>query len=1398
MVLLIIITLSVPAVQTIIANKVTQRLNNDYGTDIYINRLGLNWKGEVDMREVYIADHHQDTLIYAKTLRTNILSVKNLIEGDLDFGIVALTQAKFYYKTYKGEENDNISVFADKFNSDSPRESSKPFELFANNVTLSDSRVKIIDENLEKPEIFNLTKININTNDLKISGPEVSTDIKQLSLKAKRGFEINNLKTDFLYNRESLNLLGLKLLTEQSTINGEIKLSFDPEKGLSDFSNNVTISAHLEDTQISTNDLNSFYNEFVKNKIINVNGDINGTLNNFKFNNAHIKTNGINLVGDFNFKNLLKKGEDFIIQANAHTITTSSTALRRFMPRVIGDVLPKEIIYLGAIKFKGNTTITKKTFSTNSTLSSSLGYAKTNLKINDINNPEKANYVGEILLTNFNLGMLAKSEKLGTVTTDIRVEGVGFTQESVNTKITGTISSFIYENYDYKNITLSGSLEHPLFDGELTINDPNLKLDFKGLVDVSKEMNQFDFEADVDYAELYQLNLVQRDSVSVFAGKIIMKMQGSNIDNTQGSITFKETFYQNETNDFYFNDFNVLSQKEGIKRAIKINSPDIITGSITGEFLLEDIPYLFKNGIGRGYANYIPTEVTSNQYIDYNFQVYNKIIEVFVPEIQFGDNTRIKGSVYSDETKFKLDFRSPEILIFDNYLSKVNFQVDNNNPLYNTYISIDSLYNGVYNLKDVNFINKTLNDTLYIQSTFSGGEKKEDLFDLSLYHTIDSDGNSVVGVKKSTITYKEKEWYLNKNNNNLNKIVFDNEFKKIQFDSIVLNHNNEYIQFAGSANDNTHKNLQVQFRDVNIGNITPKVDSLLLKGNVNGELNINQKDGLYFPDSTVKIDNISVNDVEYGDLDIRFQGNNDLTFYDIIASLTHENVKSFNAVGNIDVSPKKPKIQLNIDLNDLNLMAVSPFGGGVVSNIRGLISGSAQITGNVSAPDILGNFVLKNSGLKVPYLNVDFDLDNRTNLIATKGKIEILSTQITDTKFNTVGTLSGNATHNDFEDWKLDLNVTTDNLVVLDTKLEEDKLFYGTAFISGKADIIGPVDELIINVVATTEKNTSFKIPLSDTESIGDDSFIKFLSPKEKEARLRGEELIYEDLTGLTLNFELDINRNAEVEVVIDQVSKSAIRGRGAGTLLLEINTLGKFNMWGDFIVYEGFYDFRYGKIIKKEIEVERDGTITWDGLPSKAELNLKAIYKTKANPSALLDDPTINRKIPVEVMIDLSEDISQPELTFDIGFPEVSSTVKSELEYKLQTQEEREKQALFLITTDSFISDAAGQSAISGTLTGGINALLAEVLSDEDALINISPYYDMGVDTIELETEDEIGVQFSSQLSERIMVNGKVGIPVGGINDSRVAGDVEVNGLLMMMEVYVLSFLIDKQNYNL
>ncbi len=1377
--LLLIILLSIPAVQTFIAKKVTDDINETYGTNINIHRLGLNWKGEVDIREIYIADHHNDTLIFAKSLQTNILSIPNLIKGDLDFGKVRFTDTKLYIKTYEGEKDDNMYVFTQKFETGEPPEDPKPFHLAAGSVSLSNTRVRLIDENNENPEVFDFSNLNLSASDFLIEGPVITAGVNALSFDSTDGYSVTDMSAQFSYTEEALTLNSLDLHTLGSNIKGDISLGYG-EEGMSDFENNVVITAKFEDTRIATDDLNSFYDEFGPGRTITLNGDLTGVLNDFEFKNGIISSGNSIFRGNFSFKNLLKGDNTHIITARNHRIRSSFADLGRLMPRVLGGVLPGEVNRLGNIQFNGTTRLTNSELVTDGVLITDAGYAEINADLGNINNFENAFYSGSLKLDAFNLGTLVGSESLGNVSADLAFDGRGFTQETVDTKISGTIPSLHFEGYDYRNITVTGNLKNPLFNGNLSIDDPNLEMNFKGLVDVSKEFNQYDFEADVEYAELNRLNIIKRDSISIFAGKIEMDMDGTTVDNAVGTIMFRESFYQNERDDFYFDDFTITSSFEEDEHVIGIQSPDIVSGSIRGKYLIEDLPNLFRNGVGSIYANYIPNEVTNNQYVNYEFNVYNKLIEVFVPQLKLGENTRVRGSVSSDESKFKLDFRSPEIVLFDNYLGKVNVQVDNDNPLYNTYVSVDSVYSGFYNVVDVNLINKTLNDTLYIRSEFKGGSKQEDLFDLSLYHTINPEGKSVVGVKRSSITYKDNVWQVNKNNNRLNKVVFDDNFTNVRIDSLVFSHENELIQMAGSIRDTSYKDIKVRFKDVNVGNISPDVEDLDLRGNVNGNLHFLQQNGAYYPTSSVTIDDVYINDVEFGNLDLQVNGNEDLSAYNVDMKLVNDRVTSLSAVGEIDVSTDNPQIDMDVDLSDFDLRAFSPFGGDVITDIRGLASGNVLITGNYKEPQTNGMIWLNGSGLRVPYLNTDFDLADNSTIFVYPDRLSLRQTQITDTKYSTKGRIKGQATHSNFGDWTLDFNIDTNRMLVLDTPPDDDALYYGTAFISGEANIAGPVDELVIDVVATTEEGTTFKIPLSDAESIGDDSFIRFISPEEKRARITGEQFVPEEIKGLSLNFELDINSNAEVEVVVDQVNNSTLKGKGAGILLIEINTLGKFNMWGDFLIIEGEYDFRYGGVIQKTITVEPGGSITWHGDPTGALLNLSAKYRTQANPSVLLDNPTINRGVDVDVLIDISEEIAQPKLDFRIEFPNVGSNVRSELEYKLQDDSQREKQALFLISTGSFVSDAAaGQNAFAGTLAERINSLVADLFSRGDSKFKAVPYFIPGRNSVAEQTSTEIGVQLTTQISERILINGRVGVPVGGVNESTVAGDIEVQWLV-------------------
>lgn len=1378
LIFLTIIVFSIPSVQTWAAGKVTGDLNSQFGTDIHIRRLGLNWRGEVDMREVYIADHHQDTLIYGAELKTNLRGLRNLLKGSLTLRYIELIDAKFYLKIYEGEDQDSFAIFLDKL--DNGETSDDPFGIHSGKVAIKRSTIKIINENIDNPEIFTFLNVDLQGNSFLIKGPDISTDIQKLSFQIKDGMLVENMKTKFSLSSTNLTFEDLILQTPESDIQGLVDLDF-AKNGMSDFENDVTITANLIKSKIASNDLNTFYNGFGPDQSIVLDVELKGTLNDFSANKAHLHSSTTDVWGDFHFKNLLDENKILSIVGINHIISTNYFDLRRFMPEVFGNSLPVEMKNLRNFTLKGNSSLIGDELRTVGVLSSEIGNANLDIIIGNLENPDYAYYSGKVKLDKFHLGKMSEVASLGRITGNLTIDGRGLDKNTIDSEVNGFISSFGFEGYQYQQIELAGLFKNPFFNGGFTINDPNLQMEFSGLIDASGDVNKLDFEATVDYAELNKLNLVTRDSIAVFTGNMVVDMEGNSIDDVAGTINFNRTFYQSERDDYYFDDFTITSTFENEERTIRINSPDIITGQISGKFLIEDLPNLFQNGVASIYANYKPKEVTTNQYVSYDFEIHNKIVDVFVPQIKFGDNTKVRGKVYSDISRFELDFHSPELLLFNNYIGKLNVQMDNDNPLFNTYISADSIKTGFYEIKNLDVINKTFNDTMYIRTEFRGGKTKEDIFDLSLYHTINPEGKSVIGMKRSQILYQDNEWFLNEHNDRLNKVSFDDNFNELRIDSIVLSHKNELIQMAGILRDSTYKDLKLRFKEVNIGHIIPKTDSLELEGMINGKLDFLQKDNAYYPNSSITIDDLIVNRVFLGDLNLEIEGNEDLTRYNINTQLLNEKVKSINATGWIDLTRNEPQIQLDVDLDKLNLATISPFGEDVISDIRGLVSGNVVIFGNYKSPDMRGRLNLQQGGLKVPYLNVDFDIETNTPIFVSKSKLEIGGTQITDTKYGTSGILSGFASHRNFQDWELNFKLNAvDRILVLDTPKEEDALYYGTAFVSGSVAMDGPVDQLLITANATTEPGTSFKIPISEMESISDDSFVHFLSPAEKEARIKGRTLTTTEIKKMTLEFDLNINKNAEVEVVVDQVNNSTLKGKGNGTLLLRIDTGGKFLMYGDFVVFEGQYDFRYGGLIQRNIAVVPGGTIIWSGAPEKAILDLKALYDTEANPSVLLDNPSANRKIPVEVYVGLQGALEQPELSFDIEFPRVSSTLNSELQFKLQTEEQRQNQALFLLASNSFVDDNySGSNAFAGTVADRVSGLVNSLFADQDGKFKVGVDYSVGSNIPDQETADLFGVTVSTQVTNRILINGKVGIPVGGTTETSVAGDIEVQWLM-------------------
>ncbi|MHA7057038.1 translocation/assembly module TamB domain-containing protein [Aquimarina sp. M1] len=1381
--IVLVILFSIPAVQTFFGKKITTYLHDQYNVDINIGRVGLTYFGDVDLREVFVRDHHQDTLIYAKSIATSILNLREISKGQPELGNVSIDSLTFRMKMYKDESSDNLMTFIRKFNTGNKPTSSSKFVLTTGNVTMENSKFSYIDENLSSSRVVVLRDIRLDAQSLRVDGEDFYIITNLLSFKDYRGLNVSNLTTNFSITPTEMKFKELLIETADSKVEGEIVFSYE-RGGMIDFENKVTIIADFKKATVSTNDLIPFYKEFGNNEeLLLKNTTVKGTLNDFEILNSDISGLDRSIIkGDIRIRNAVTNVSKFRLDGDLRNLTTNYYDLVNLLPRILGESLPKQLYQLGSVKAVGSTIVTIKDVDVDMDFYSQLGKINAFVLLGDLDNVKEATYNGNIISNNFNLGQLLSKKNLGNAAFNIHVDGSGFTLNNLDTKLEGDITKLEFNGYTYTNLNVVGNLKDPVFDGKLVSDDPNVKFSFNGVADLSKKINNYDFTANVDHIDLNRLNIFTRDSVSVFNGDVIMKMKGTGINDAFGTISFEKTLYKNQNASYYFDDFNITSSfDEQNVRTITVNSPDIIDGSVKGVFRFENVYDLFRNSIGSLYTNFEPTEITDNEFMEFNFKIYNKIVDVFFPEIEFASNTFIKGKVESDDSEFKLTFKSPSIKAFDNLMMEVDIQVDNKNPLFNTYVAIDSIDTQYYDVSKFSLINVTLKDTLFMRSEFKGGKNNVDNYNLEFYHTINEDNKSVLGLKKSDFTFKGYTWYANPNRSKSNnKVIFDNNFQNVDIQPILLKHEDETISVSGTMKGKKNKDIKANFKDVDLNKITPYIENLKLSGIVDGDLKILQDKGVYFPSSTVIINDLAVNETDLGELRINVSGNESLTEYNINTRLVNKkSVKTLSAIGSIDVSDHNPNMNIDLNLDQLDMSGFSALGGIVISDLRGLVTGYAKVTGKYINPTMDGVLKLNKAGLKIPYLNVDLDLDEDSRVILNKQRFNFDNVDITDTKYKTKGVLGGFIGHQRFTKWELGLNLTVnERLLVLDTEEDEESLYYGTGFISGDATIEGPTDDLVINVNATTERGTVFKIPLNESESIGDNSYIHFLSSEEKQARLDGKEIVIDDIKGLSLNFDLDVNDNALVEVVVDKKTGSSLKGRGAGTLLIEINTNGKFNMWGDFVAYEGSYNFRYGGLVGKDFTVRSGGSINWDGSPTRAKLNLSAVYKTEANPAVLLENATINRKIPVEVVVDLNGELAQPDLNFNIELPNLSSVAKSELEYQLEDQATKELQALSLVTQGQFYSGNLDPTFITGNLVERAAGLVNGIFSGDDDKFTVGVNYVQGNRNIDQEAADQFGVTVSTQINNRILINGRVGVPIGGVSESVVTGDVEIEYL--------------------
>jgi hypothetical protein len=1372
--------LTIPIVQTSIAKRLTDKINNETGVNLHIDKVHITISGNIIIKDFIAYDQNNDTIFYGKRLQTRIKNPWNISkDNQLLLGKTHIDNLVGKIIYYKGEKNSNLDKFIDKIDGESSdKTTGQPFKLEANVIRLTNSHFQYLDYNSSNHKVLDFNYLHTELKNFFQQSDTVSFVVKNMQMLDYRGIQIQNLTTDFLYDKHQIRLKDFQLDTDYSNI--DMNLVFKSKQGgYADFNNKIILEGNIDEAGLSSIDLQKLTNHiFAGDHRFSISTKIQGSLNKLQFADFESVTdNRIELDGDFTLLKLFEN-QGFTIKSDIKNGRFSFAKLQQIFPELIRNNIPDELYRLGNTKIKGKLTYNKQHLYSDIIAETELGNLTMKVTMNGLDKITKTQYEGHITAKHFILKELIQQD-LNNISTDFYIKGSGLNLSSLNTNFIGVVQNIDYNDYTYENITINGFFKEKLFEGQFEIADKNLEMDFIGLIDFSKVKRKLDFTSEICKANLYELNL-SKDEFARFEGNIEMQAEGTNIDDITGKLSINRVQYRNQYDTYIFDNFLITSGfKEG-KRDIEFKSKDIIDGYIKGVFSFKNIPVMLKNAFGSVFANYDVKPLENQQYINYKFNIHNKIVDLFNPKLKVAKNTYIKGKINSKDNLLKMRLLSPEISYNKNNLINVNLRIDNKNPLYNTFLKIDTVKTDFYTFKNIKLLNTTIKDTLYLKTKFEGGKKFNDTYDIAFYYTMDEMQNFIFGLQKSKLLFKNIDWHIDPDID-YNRIFYNPGSDSLSVENVAILHRNEKVSLLGYK---TQKNLDlnIDLDSINLAHITPDLNDFDFEGLINGKVHIVKYKNEILPSTTLSIRNFKLNNEVLGDLQLKINTlPNSNVFVDLL--IKKQNIQSLKLIGYVDLNKKQPELNASLLLQEFSVTPLQRLFKDIFSNIRGSMTGNVQIKGSLNDLSYNGKLYLNSFGLKVLSLNTDYQFDNRSILYLNHQTFELQNAGFFDTKYQTKGKISGIIKHHNFDNWYLDLKILTGNMLVLDTPENPQELYYGKVLVGGDARIYGYTDRLKIDANMQTKSGTYFVITLTDTENLADNDFIRIISKqdfeKEKQGKLNKNK-IYE---GLEMNFDLDITPDAQVEILLDQESGSTLVAKGSGAMLLEINTNGRFNIWGDFTVLEGIYNFRYSGFIDKKFNVEPGSYISWEGDPYNANLDIKAMYETFADPSVLLANQGINaKKMPVKVIIFLKDKLMHPTISFDLELPKANAILKSQVDYALSDPDKKTLQVLSLLSFGNFINENdynLGNQAAEGLYKSisekGLNILNALMGQDDNFQVNLN--YSGGENNIEqnIVTDPQVGLSLVTKINKRVYINGKVAVPVGRYTKSSIVGDVEL-----------------------
>ncbi|QDW23401.1 translocation/assembly module TamB [Pedobacter sp. KBS0701] len=1363
---LLIFSLQFKPVQTYFAQKAAAYLSKELKTTISIKSLYIKPFKSIVLEDLLVLDLQKDTLLSTPQFMVDInqLSIDKKI---IDISTVQINDGQFFLKDFK-DKSSNLDFIINYFDSGKPKvkkKKSKPFDVNLGRLILNKFAFRYINYSAKdtvQGKSVNFDNVNVKQlsgifEGLDTKNHLIKTNIKNLTFKERSGFYLKNLTAQTTIDSNAIELKNLLLETNQSRLTNYYQMRFKSYKDFNHYVDNVRMKAIFKDSHITSRDVAFFAPEMNTMKLdLDVDGQITGLVNNLKAKKLSLRTGkATHIKGDFILKGLPKWKETFM-DLNIEMAGTNKTDLEEVLAGITNSkkkIVPVIVNKFGNINFNGSFTGFQNDFIAYGEFKTKLGriVSDVNMKIDKNDIPS---YTGNVKTYDFNLGNLLDEKSLGRISSSLYVKGRGTELKDLTEKINGDVDYIDFNKYRYRNVKIDGTFDKKYFDGKLSINDRNIKLVFDGGVNLNPKLPVFNFNATISKARLKALKLL-KDSLMVDA-KFTTNFSGTNLNNISGKLLIEEIRLQNPKGIYTVDSVQLMANGTGASRVLDIRS-DILDASIKGEYDLNSIVSYYK-AIAKTYIPSLKADIIKykNQIFQFNLKVkkFEPLAQIFVPGLELEEGATLTGDFDSRNNTATLNGFVKKLKY--NGIIVNNIILDENTTTQQLQLIVTSdrvQLNDSLFIKDVNISNILRNDSLAFNVKMSNADEDNQL-DLNglVEFTKNQDTTARLSVLPSILKINNEEWRIQEKV----RIVLNNG--KTEISNFDLTNGKQQVVIDGLISEDPKDLISVGFKDFSLKTLNPftKGFGVKLGGNVNGKTDMYGVLKTLRVTDDLKIDSLNFNDIYIGTLTDTSSYSNESQKLNVFTRIVADNSENFKLTGNLDL--KEKVIDLSVKMDDSKLTVLEPFVKQLVSNLKGNISADLTVKGKLDKPEINGTLSLDKGQLMVNYLKTTYVI---TDKVEVNNSVINLEDFVLNDLEGHEATASGTVDLNDINYPTLNVKVNANSLMALNTTAKDNSIYYGRAYGTGVFTFTGPTNKMKIDIKAKTEKGTIFNLPLNSSETISDKDFINFVS--------RDSTVLVKKRTnfdGLTLSFKLTIDPNTTANIY---TTLGNLSGKGNAELALNINSVGDFEMSGDYIIETGSFDFTAQEVINKKFEIRQGGTIRWTGNPTAAQINLKAVYALRASLNDLYKaanrdaSSNANQRVNTEVEMGLTGLLLKPDIKLDINFP-AQPSIKEELQTYFSDQNNLNLQAFSLIIRRSFAPGNGGQSIgnqLSSTATSTATELVFNQFNNVLSSLNLN-FVDLNVRSL---SEANASFKF---FNDRLIINA-------GIVDRNSANDFTV-----------------------